>query len=46
MKICSLLILIHRILDKLYNFTFSAEVLGPSFFVKVAKKHVIGFTIC
>jgi hypothetical protein len=31
--------------DKLYNFTFSAEVLGPSFFIKVAKKHVIGFTI-
>jgi hypothetical protein len=30
---------------KLYNLTFSAEVLGPSFFIKVAKKHVIGFTI-
>jgi hypothetical protein len=31
--------------DKLYNLTFSAEILGPSFFVKIAKKHVIGFTI-
>jgi Family of unknown function (DUF5723) len=31
--------------NKLYNVTFSAEVLGPSFFIKVAKKHVIGFTI-
>src|ERR1700688_275891 len=31
--------------DKLYNLTFSAEFLGPSFFVKVRKKHVIGFTI-
>jgi Family of unknown function (DUF5723) len=31
--------------DKLYNFTFSAEILGPSFFAKIAKKHVIGFTI-
>src|SRR5450755_2781068 len=30
---------------KLYNLTFSAEILGPSFFVKIAKKHVIGFTI-
>ena len=30
---------------KLYNLTFSAEILGPSFFIKVAKKHVIGFTI-
>ncbi|HSZ33944.1 MAG TPA: DUF5723 family protein [Puia sp.] len=30
---------------KLYNLTFSAEVLGPSFFIKVAKKHTIGFTI-
>ncbi len=31
--------------SKLYNLTFSAEILGPSFFVKIAKKHVIGFTI-
>ena len=31
--------------DKLYNLTFSAEFLGPSFFVKVRKKQVIGFTI-
>jgi Family of unknown function (DUF5723) len=32
-------------LNKQYNFTFSAEFLGPSFFVKIAKKHVIGLTI-
>src|SRR5450432_4892639 len=31
--------------DKLYNLTFSAEILGPSFFIKIAKKHVVGFTI-
>ena len=31
--------------NKLYNVTFSTEILGPSFFVKVAKKHEIGFTI-
>jgi hypothetical protein len=30
---------------KLYNLTFSAEILGPSFFVKIKKKHVVGFTI-
>jgi hypothetical protein len=30
---------------KLYNLTFSAEILGPSFFIKIAKKHVVGFTI-
>ena len=30
---------------KLYNLTFSAEILGPSFFVKIAKKHSIGFTV-
>ncbi len=30
---------------KLYNLSFSAEVLGPSFFAKIAKKHVVGFTI-
>jgi Family of unknown function (DUF5723) len=31
--------------NKLYNLTFSAEILGPSFFLKIAKKHVIGFTV-
>ncbi len=31
--------------NKLYNLTFSTEVLGPSFFIKVAKKHEIGLTI-
>jgi hypothetical protein len=31
--------------DKLYNVSFSAEVLGPSFFVKIAKVHEIGFTV-
>ena len=31
--------------NKLYNVTFSTEILGPSFFVKVAKKHEIGFTV-
>lgn len=31
--------------NKLYNLTFSTEVLGPSFFIKVAKKHSIGLTI-
>ena len=30
---------------KLYNLTFSAEILGPSFFMKIAKKNVIGFTV-
>src|SRR5450432_3131065 len=25
--------------DKLYNLTLSTEILGPSFFMKVAKKH-------
>ncbi len=30
---------------KLYNVSFSAEILGPSFFVKIAKKHAIGFTV-
>ena len=30
---------------KLYNFTFSSEILGPSFNITVAKKHVIGLTI-
>jgi hypothetical protein len=31
--------------NKLYNVTLSTEFLGPSFFVKVAKKHEIGLTI-
>ena len=31
--------------NKLYNATFATEILGPSFFVKVAKKHEIGLTI-
>jgi uncharacterized protein DUF5723 len=31
--------------NKLYNVTFSTEILGPSFFVKVAKKYEIGFTM-
>ena len=31
--------------NKLYNVTFSTEILGPSFFIKVAKKHTIGLTI-
>jgi hypothetical protein len=31
--------------NKLYNLTLSTEILGPSFFVKVAKKHEIGLTI-
>jgi hypothetical protein len=31
--------------NKLYNLTFSTEVLGPSFFVKILKKHVVGLTI-
>jgi hypothetical protein len=31
--------------NKLYNLTFSTEVLGPSFFIKIAKKHEIGLTI-
>ena len=31
--------------DKLYNVSLSAEVLGPSFFVRVAKKQEIGLTI-
>src|SRR5258708_36780622 len=31
--------------DKLYNVTLSAEILGPSFFIKIAKKHEIGLTI-
>src|ERR1700733_2310080 len=31
--------------NKLYNLTFSTEILGPSFFIKVAKKHEIGLTI-
>jgi hypothetical protein len=30
---------------KLYNVTLSTEILGPSFFVKIAKKHEIGFTM-
>src|SRR5689334_24099039 len=30
---------------KKYNVTFSSEILGPSFFIKVAKKHEIGLTI-
>jgi len=30
--------------DRLYNVTFSTEILGPSFFFKIAKKHEIGFT--
>lgn len=31
--------------NKLYNVTLSAEALGPSFFIKVAKKHELGLTI-
>jgi hypothetical protein len=31
--------------NKLYNVTLSTEILGPSFFIKVAKKHEIGLTI-
>jgi hypothetical protein len=31
--------------NKLYNITFSTELLGPSFFIKIAKKHAIGLTI-
>jgi len=31
--------------DKLYNVSFSTELLGPSFFIKIAKKHEIGLTI-
>ncbi len=31
--------------DKLYHVTFSTEILGPSFFVKVAKRHEVGFTM-
>src|SRR5271165_3382753 len=30
---------------KLYNVTFSTQILGPSFFMKVAKKHEVGFTL-
>jgi len=31
--------------NKLYNLTLSTEILGPSFFFSVAKKHKIGFTV-
>lgn len=31
--------------NKLYNVTFSTEILGPSFFVKIAHKHEIGLTV-
>ena len=31
--------------NKKYNVSFSTEILGPSFFVKIAKKHAIGFTM-
>jgi hypothetical protein len=31
--------------DKLYNVTFSTEIIGPSFYLKIAKKHEIGLTI-
>ena len=31
--------------DKLYNVTASTEILGPSFFMKLAKKQSIGLTI-
>jgi hypothetical protein len=31
--------------DKLYNFTLSTEIVGPSFFCKIAKRQVIGLTI-
>lgn len=31
--------------DKLYNVSLSTEILGPSFFVTIAKKHRIGFTM-
>lgn len=31
--------------NKKYNVTLSSEILGPSFFMKLAKKHEIGLTI-
>ena len=31
--------------NQLFNLTFSTETLGPSFFMKLAKKHEIGFTL-
>ena len=31
--------------NKLYNVTYSSDILGPSFQMIVAKKHVIGFTL-
>ncbi|HMH34337.1 MAG TPA: DUF5723 family protein [Puia sp.] len=31
--------------DKLYHLTLSTEILGPSFFMQVAKKHEIGVTM-
>jgi hypothetical protein len=31
--------------NKLYNLTLSTEILGPSFFATIKKKHTIGFTI-
>jgi len=31
--------------NKLYNVTLSTEILGPSFFIKIAKKHEIGLTV-
>jgi hypothetical protein len=31
--------------NKLYNVTFSTEILGPSFFIKIKNKHELGLTI-
>jgi hypothetical protein len=31
--------------NKLYNLSLSTEILGPSFFMKIAKKHAIGLTV-
>jgi hypothetical protein len=31
--------------SKMYQLSFSTEILGPSFFIKIANKHVVGFTM-
>lgn len=31
--------------NKIYNLTYSSDILGPSFQMTIAKKHVIGFTL-
>lgn len=31
--------------NKLYNVTFASQIMGPSFFVKIKKKHEIGFSM-